>query len=159
MNWLRGYHDKKKISTITYIEFSMFLVIKKNKTFEHVDRLLRTCGIEVEPFNKKNAIGAVERMSEGDVYERCSLCNRLDWNDTMIASHAPIPPTLLVTDNLDDFIGLVGDWAVTPRDLMNNCRKFIVFSHQIKDLFMLFLTTSGNIHGLKAIGMTFSMTL
>ena len=123
MQWLKGYHDTKKISTITYMEFSMFLVNQKNKTFDHVDRLLRTCGIEVEPFNKKNAIGTVERMSTDPSFQRCRLCNRLDWNDTMIASHAPIPPTLLVTENLDDFIGLVGERAVTPRDLMKDHRN------------------------------------
>lgn len=118
MRWLKDYNGKKRISPVVYMEFCMYIIEKKGKTIQHVDRLLKIADISVDTFDKKNAAFAVDFMLGRDV-RRCRECDKMDWNDCMIAAHAPIAPTLLVTENVHDFPDL-GGRVRTPSEVMND---------------------------------------
>jgi predicted nucleic acid-binding protein len=117
LKWLKGYHGEKRISSVTYMEYSLFYYEKKGWELERVDRILNGAGIDVEPFSKKQAGYAVELMAGRTSDRRCGECGKLDWNDCMIASHAPIAPTILVTKNVRDFPS-TGAAVMTPEDVM-----------------------------------------
>ena len=63
-------------------------------------------------------------MSPQEAKHTAIICHSLvdadwhkDWRDYMIGSFAYIPPHILVTKNLDDFVFL-GDRVINPIDLM-----------------------------------------
>ncbi len=117
IRWLKGYHGAKKISSVTYMEYSLFYIEKKGWDLERVNRLLNEAGIDVEPFGKKQAGQAAVLMAGRTSEFRCGECGKLDWNDCMIAAHAPYAPTILVTNNVGDFPS-TGAAVMTPGEIM-----------------------------------------
>ena len=84
-----------------------------------IRKLLHEAGIEITLFNAENAQSAALFMAEaGDKYY-CSACGSTNWNDCLIAAHAPYPPYVLVTNNTKDFYSLLGENRVrTPNEIM-----------------------------------------
>jgi len=120
LKWLRTYHQTKTISSVTYMEYCVYMVGKSNKSFDEVLGVLKYAGISIEPFGKSQAEYATEFMTARTM-ERCRSCDKLDWNDCMVSAHAPVAPTVLVTENTDDFPYLDGR-VITPRDAMKKYR-------------------------------------
>jgi len=100
------------------MEYALFYIEKHKWELDQVNRLLNKAGIEVEPFERKQAGYAAQLMAGHTNENRCNECNKLDWNDCMIAAHAPIPPTIIVTANVNDFPS-VGIEIMTPKEIMN----------------------------------------
>ena len=98
------------------MEFCIYMVGKNNLSVEEVGQILRHAKISIQPFGKSQAEYASEFMIQRTI-ERCETCNKIDWNDCMVAAHAPIAPTVLVTENVKDFPYLDGR-VVTPQDAM-----------------------------------------
>ena len=118
IKWLKGYHGTKKISSVTYMEYALFYIEKHKWELDKVNNLLKAAGIEVESFEKKQAGYAAHLMAGRTKEFRCDKCEKLDWNDCMIAAHAPYAPTILVTANVDDFPSK-GIAIMTPTEIMN----------------------------------------
>ncbi|MCL2142915.1 MAG: PIN domain-containing protein [Methanomassiliicoccaceae archaeon] len=116
LKWLRTYNPAKSISSVTYMEYCIYMVGTKNMSVEEVSSILRHAGISIQPFGKHQAEYASEFMTRRTI-ERCRTCNKIDWNDCMVAAHAPIAPTVIVTENVKDFPYLDGR-VITPNDAM-----------------------------------------
>jgi len=119
IKWLKGYHGVKRISSITYMEYALFYCEKKRWELDTVNKVLAQADIEVEPFEKRHAGYAIWLMAGRTDDFRCKECGKLDWNDCMIAAHAPYAPTILVTKNVDDFPS-TGAEIMTPEEIMNS---------------------------------------
>ncbi|MCL2711971.1 MAG: hypothetical protein FWD37_01685 [Methanomassiliicoccaceae archaeon] len=116
LKWLRTYNATKSISSVTYMEHLIYMVGTKKVSEDDVKQILRYAGISIQPFGSIQAEYASEFMIQRTA-ERCRTCNKIDWNDCMVAAHAPIAPTVLVTENVKDFPYLDGR-VVTPQDAM-----------------------------------------
>ena len=81
---------------------------------EKFEEILSSANITVASFTKKEAIFAAELMHRN--MKVCEKCNKIDWADTMIYASIGNPPTLLVTDNVDDF---PDKRVMTPNDVMD----------------------------------------
>jgi len=117
LKWLKGYHGTKRISSITYMEYAVFYC-NKGWELDKVNTVLNRAGIEVESFERKQAGYAAELMSGRTNEFRCDTCGKLNWNDCMIAAHAPYAPTILVTENIGDFPSM-GVRIMTPEEIMS----------------------------------------
>lgn len=106
IEWLKTYHNKKVISSVTYMEMQTFWIGKKNKDFRFFDRLLRLAGIEIQCYNKEQALATAEHRIRSNF-------NVKDMRDAMIASHASIAPWIVVTFNVKDF-SFLGDRVLDP---------------------------------------------
>jgi len=116
LKWLRTYNPSKSISSVTYMEYCIYMVGTKNRSVDEVRQILRYAGIYIQPFGMQQAEFAADFMIQRTM-ERCKECNKLDWNDCMISAHAPMAPTVLVTENVKDFPYLEGR-VITPQDAM-----------------------------------------
>ena len=120
LQWLKGYSSAKIMPSVAYMEYCIFMVETKKRPIEYVGGVLRSIGVSVQPFDKSKAEYAAEFMTER-TRRRCRECGKMDWNDCMIAAHAPIAPTVLVTENVKDFPYL-GGRVMSPRDAMKTYR-------------------------------------
>jgi predicted nucleic acid-binding protein len=116
IKWLRTYNAAKSISSVTYMEYCIHMVGAKGLAAEDVGKILRHAGISIQPFGKSQAEYASEFMAQRTM-GRCKACNKIDWNDCMVAAHAPIAPTVLITENVNDFPYLDGR-VMTTQDAM-----------------------------------------
>jgi len=123
LRWLETYHEKKVISPLVYMEFSVYM-LKKNKDHHKIKRLLDGAGIEIKAFNLEEAKTAADYMFEaGDRY-KCNHCGKLNWNDCLIAANAPLPPYVFVTENVKDYYSLLDERRIkTPNEIMHPGRK------------------------------------
>jgi predicted nucleic acid-binding protein len=123
LKWLESYHEKKVISPIVYMEFSVYM-LKKKKEHHKIRKLLMGAGIEIKSFDLEDARAAADHMFDaGDRY-KCSYCGNTNWNDCLIAAHAPLPPYIFVTENVKDYYSLLDEKRVkTPNEIMYPGRK------------------------------------
>lgn len=66
-----------------------------------IDIRLGRANITIDTFGKYEAIDAAKIMSKEMKF--CPECGNINWADTMIYSSIGKPPTILVSDNIDDF--------------------------------------------------------
>jgi predicted nucleic acid-binding protein len=98
---LSSYHGRKIISTITYAEMQFFLLFVKGKDSTYFDKILSMGGIEIEAYSKGQGLTTAKfGMDMGDFSK--------SFRDYAIASHASIPPWIVVTSNKKDFEFLNG---------------------------------------------------
>ena len=118
MKWLGSYHGKKIISSIVYAEFSSHM-LKRRMEQHKIIKFLRDAGIDITAFNEEHAQAAASFMYETTEEYYCEVCKNTNWNDCLIAAHAPLPPYILVTENTKDFYSLLGEKRVkTPNEIM-----------------------------------------
>jgi predicted nucleic acid-binding protein len=118
MKWLESYHAKKVVSSIVYAEFSAQM-LKRNMEQSKIKKLLYDAGIEITGFDEDHAQYAALFMADAEDKYYCNACRNTNWNDCLIAAHAPLPPYIFVTDNTRDFYSLLGESRVkTPNKIM-----------------------------------------
>ena len=59
VKWLKRYHGAKRISSVTYMEYALFYCEWKGWELEKVNKVLNQAGIDIEPFERKQAGDAV----------------------------------------------------------------------------------------------------
>lgn len=96
IHWLKGYHGKKVISSVTYAELQVYFISKKNKEPAFFDNIMRRSRIEVRWFRKDEALNTAYFGSNSDSFAE-------DFRDFMIGSHASIAPWVVITNNVKDF--------------------------------------------------------
>ncbi len=106
--WLKTYHGRKIISSVTYAELQVYFLGAKKKEPSFFDGILRASRIEVEWFKKDHALITGMYGAESDSFAE-------DFRDFMIGSHASIAPWIVVTYNVSDFHFLNGR-AKSPDD-------------------------------------------
>lgn len=89
------------IPSVVYMERRRQL-INNRKDPASLDRMLRTMGITVIPFDKNVAGVAADLMSMQT--RVCPHCGKLDWVDVMVLASIGNALTLLVTRNKTDFM-------------------------------------------------------
>jgi len=75
LKWLRTCHQTKTISSVTYMEYCVYMVGKNNKSFDEVIGILKHAGISIEPFGKLQAEYVAEFMTARTI-ERCRMCDK-----------------------------------------------------------------------------------
>jgi predicted nucleic acid-binding protein len=106
--WLRNYHGRKVLPAVAYAELSVYLVNIKHRTQDQVDELLGSMDMEIGWYRADEARRTVEIAGmTRDFTEKA--------RDHMIASHAFLPPWVVVTYNIKDF-KFLNDRAMTPPD-------------------------------------------
>jgi predicted nucleic acid-binding protein len=127
LKWLSFYHEKKIISSIVYMEFSAQMLNRKKEHYK-IKKILNGAGIEITSFDEDAAWTAAGFMNETGEQYYCVHCKNTNWNDCLIAAHAPLPPYVFVTENVKDFYSLLGEKRVkTPNEIMYPGRKFEEF--------------------------------
>ena len=123
LRWLRSYHEKKVISPIVYMEFSLHM-LKKGKEHHEIRKLLTGAGIEITSFDLENAQVAANYMLDAGDRFRCGCCGNINWNDCLIAAHAPLPPYVFVTENVKDYHSLLDEKRIrAPKEIMYPGRR------------------------------------
>ncbi|MEM0138795.1 MAG: hypothetical protein QW100_03610 [Thermoplasmatales archaeon] len=89
----------------------IFLIYIKNRDPSHFDNLLREVNIEVEWYRKEHAMHTAEFGYEAGDFSS-------NFRDYMIASHAYLPPWIVVTNNTKDF-AFLRERVRTPQDFEN----------------------------------------
>ena len=120
IDWLTKYTGKKSISSVVYMEFSLYL-FSRGKEPDDVEYLLKKMEISVSPFTKKCAKNAAIIMEGIGNDRRCRMCGNINWNDCIIAADTPCAPSVLVTKNIKHFEMLL-DWKgrlKTPAEVMS----------------------------------------
>lgn len=103
------------IPSVAYMELCRQILARK-KSVDDLEKMLKQYHIKVLPFNKDTARLAAEYMNRN--ISVCPTCNKLDWTDTMIYASVGNPPTIFVTDNIDDFPSGNPDCIKTPQQVM-----------------------------------------
>ena len=107
-NPLYGYHGRKIISSITYAEMQVFLIFEKKKDESFFDGILNEAGVEIQNYSKSH--GLITANFGGNMGEFSNM-----FRDYAIASHAFLPPWLVVTYNKKDFAFLM-ERVVSPTE-------------------------------------------
>lgn len=81
---------------------------------DNLDYILKKANVEIINYTPRMATFAAELMNQREDF-RCKKCGKIDWADTMIYSSIEWPPTILVTNNVEDF---PYDRVMTPNDVM-----------------------------------------
>lgn len=74
----------------------VFFIYKKHRNSSHFDGILHGAGVEVQNYSKSN--GLMTAIFVGDMGEFSK-----QFRDYAIASHAHLPPWIVVTNNTKDF--------------------------------------------------------
>jgi len=109
--WLQKYHGWKILPAVAYMEFAYHMMIDKGKTPEQVLKVLRSAGIEIEPFTPDIAFRTV-LLAEGNIPDF-----KVNVRDYMIAAHAFTAPRIVVTNNVDHF-SCLGDRVMKVQQVM-----------------------------------------
>lgn len=107
IRWLRKYRGEKEVPPVVYCELAVIAVQRTGDT-TRLDGLLHAEGIHVSEMSMEHARHAATFAREDQDW-------RENWRDYMIAGHAAIPPTYLVTADTTGFACL-GKRAVRPSD-------------------------------------------
>ncbi len=101
--WLAGYSGVKKISVITYMEY-LTRLIDQGYDESFLNKLLKQMKVDVEYFRTEDAANAAHLMASHPAGgRRCSQCNQVNWNDTIISSQSNRFQAWIVTKNIGDF--------------------------------------------------------
>ncbi len=100
--WLMSYRGDKILPLIAYVEYSIGQR-RRGKTQEEIDKLIKKVAqLEIPKFTTREAEYTINIVT--DVYDDDPNFDfKKNWRDTLIASHAYYAPTLLITNNVDDF--------------------------------------------------------
>ena len=93
---LAFYHGRKIISSITYAEMQLFFIYKKHRDSSHFDNILHDAGIEVQNYSKGNGLVTANFGGNMGSFSK-------QFRDYAIASHAHLPPWIVITNNIKDF--------------------------------------------------------
>jgi len=123
MAWLGKYNGGKFISAVSYMEYKMDEIPRgKGEMF---DRIIRSSGIKVRPFDKNDADIAAKLMAGRPAGgRRCEVCGSINWNDTMIAAQAERLSLTIVTENVKDYPSDSGFRVMTANDVMKSFHTF-----------------------------------
>ena len=101
--WMNSYRGTKILPLVAYIEYSVGQR-RRGKSQEKIDYLIKKVAhMEIPQFKISEAIQTINIVS--NILDNCEgeVNFKNKWRDCMIASHAYLPPTLLITDNVGDF--------------------------------------------------------
>jgi predicted nucleic acid-binding protein len=107
MRWLRTYRGEKEVPPVVYCELAVSTIRRTGDTSK-LDAMLFGAGIQVSEMLMIHAQYAAS-------FAQADADWKVRWRDYMIASHAAIPPTYVVTENVKDFQCL-GARAVRPAE-------------------------------------------
>lgn len=107
--WLYNYRGRKIFPLICFVELSVFLR-SRGRSIGAIKGLLKTLGVEIEPFHMKYAYIAIETGVAFHDFKK-------NWRDHMIGAHAHTAPLRLITYNQKDF-QFLGDRVMSPQDAM-----------------------------------------
>ena len=108
---LPSYHGRKVISSITYAEMQVFLIFQKKKEESYFDGILIDAGVEIQNYSKNH--GLITANFGGNMGEFSNM-----FRDYAIASHAFLPPWIVVTNNKKDF-EFLSDRVLSPSEFRN----------------------------------------
>ncbi|MCL2143251.1 MAG: PIN domain-containing protein [Methanomassiliicoccaceae archaeon] len=118
MDWLKGYRGEIMIPPVVYMEICR-QYLDRDRTAEELDSRLNRSSIKVLRFDRNNARMAAELMAgRKDIV--CKDCGKIDWADTVVASHINAGDHI-ITNNKNDFPtsgGFEGK-IMTTDELMN----------------------------------------
>lgn len=112
---LATFHGRKVISTIAYSEMQVYLMYRKKKDSSYFDKILNNANIEIQDFSREN--GLQTAIFGKDMGNFSKL-----FRDYAIASHAYLPPWIVVTNNKRDF-EFMGERVMSPNEFME---KFMI---------------------------------
>jgi predicted nucleic acid-binding protein len=115
ITWLSGYNGRLAIPPTVYMERCRQL-LDKEEPLDDFNEMLDNLRIKVLDFKKNNAAIAAELMAGRN--KICRLCGKLDWVDTMIASHC-YDGDYIVSNNKRDFPTIFEDRILTIAQSMN----------------------------------------
>jgi len=126
MAWLGKYNGGKFISAVSYMEYKTDAISRgKGEMF---DRIIRSSGIKVRPFDKNDADMAAKLMaSRPDGILRCNACSNINWNDIMIAAQAERLSLTVVTENTKDYPSDPSFRVMTANEVISSFHTFRVF--------------------------------
>lgn len=104
------------IPSVAYMELYR-QTINNKRSIDSLLRLMRLCNIKVLPFDRHDAEVAAQYMARET--KVCPACNKLDWTDTMIYASVGNPPTVFVTENVNDFPTDHAEYIMTPQRVMD----------------------------------------
>lgn len=107
--WLQKYHGWKILPAVAYTEV-LYGLMNRGKSPEYLAKVLRSAGVDIEPFSPDLAVRAVYLAEGGNNFKK-------NARDYMIAAHAYTAPRIVVTNNLDDF-SCLRDRVMNPRQVM-----------------------------------------
>ena len=118
MKWLASYSGIKQIPPVVYMERCR-QILEKNGTVDELDEYLNDLHIKVLRFDRNNARMAAELMT-GRKDILCKECGKIDWVDTVVASHHNAGDHI-ITNNKSDFptSGGFDGKILTTDELMN----------------------------------------
>lgn len=96
---MKNYSGKASIPPTVYMEMCL-RYLERNDPIDRLNDLLGNLEINVLRFDRHDAYHTAALMAGRN--KRCTLCNKIDWVDTIVASYAT-NEKVIVTNNIKDF--------------------------------------------------------
>ena len=106
IRWLWEYRGDKIIPSVVYMELAV-IHLARTGNLGKLDAMLRSAGIEIRNFDLHHAQNCAGFIKDDRLVKE-------KWKDAMIASYAATPPFILITNNVRDFVSLLGNRAMPP---------------------------------------------
>lgn len=113
---LASFHGRKVISTIAYSEMQVYLMLEKKKDSIYFDNMLKDADIEIQNFSKDNGLQTAIFGRDMGGFSKL-------FRDYAIASHAFLPPWIVVTYNKKDF-DFMTERVMSPDEFANKFMSY-----------------------------------